>query len=665
MTSHLSLQRNSRLLLLPTLVVLVLAGSSAAPINTLAGSEEWRPVEPSDLALKAPIVEPDADAEAIFWDIRIDDAGSSDLVLSHYIRIKIFTDRGREKESKIDIPFLSGTKIKDVAAHTIKPDGSIVELAKEDVLERTVVQSAGVKLRTKSFAFPGIEVGCIVEYKWKEVIANASANNLRIKFQREIPVQLITYHIKPARAATIFEVQAFNMSRPQFHQEKNGFQFAQVARVPALQEEPMMPPEDTVRAWAIVKYQDFSGMMLGYQALGLQMNVAAEPYLKVDDEIKRKSAEITAGATTPEEKLEKIYAFCRANIKNTDEQSSGFTREEAGKLEENKKSGDTLKRAVGSGIDIDLLFAALANAAGFEVHLVLLPDRGRNFFNRNVVIPGALRPASVVVRIGQNWRFFNPGFHYLSSDMLPWQSEGVDALIADNPPFWVKTPMSPPEKSRETRVATLSLDANGTLEGDVSIEYTGHLAMERKALNADDSPTQREETLKTAVKSRLSTAELTNIVIEVVTDPNKPFVYRYHVRVSEYAQRTGKRLFLQPAFFQKGIPALFGTNKRRYAIYFRFPWSEEDKVTIALPKGYVVESADSPRPVTGAVSSYSAKITVTKDESTLVYNRSFFFGGKNVILLPANSYPSVKQAFDEVNKSDNHTITLKQSGPAN
>lgn len=56
---------------------------------------------------------------------------------------------------------------------------------------------------------------------------------------------------------------------------------------------------------------------------------------------------------------------------------------------------------------------------------------------------------------------------------------------------------------------------------------------------------------------------------------------------------------------------------------------------------------------------------LTKDESTLVYYRSFFFGGSSTILFPAERYEQVKRLFDEVNKSDNHTITLKQSGPAN
>jgi hypothetical protein len=666
MKSHLALHRNSRLILLPILVALVLAATGAWP-KALAGGEEWRPVDPSDLALKAPIVDPDADAEAIFWDIRIDDGGENDLVLSHYIRIKIFTERGREKESKIDIPYFSGTKIKDVAARTIKPDGSIVELPKDDVVEKTIVKISGLKLRTKSFAFPAIEPGAIIEYKWKEVISDASANNLRLQFQREIPVQSVTYHIKPSGSSVSFDVRPFNMPRFEFQKEKNGFQSTTVTKMPAFREEPLMPPEDSVRSWAMIKYHSFLTLLLGYQTMASQLYFGLQPFLKVDDEVKRKSAEIIAGATTPEEKLEKIFAFCRANIKNTNDKSSGFTAEEIEKLKENKKPADTLKRGVGPGIDINLLFAALANAAGFEARVALLPDRGKRFFDRNVVIPGALRPANIAVRFGATWRFFDPGFHYLTSDMLRWQEEGVDALIADQPPTWVMTPISPPEKSRETRVATLRLDENGTLEGDVSIEYKGHLAVERKALNDDDSPTQREENLKEAVKNRLSTAELTNIVMENVTDPAKPFVYKYHVRVPEYAQRTGKRLFLQPAFFQKGIGALFASSTRRYPVYFHFPWSEEDKVTISLPKGYVLDHADAPGPIAaGKICRYAVKMQLRKDEPVaLIYNRSFFFGGQDILLFPTETYGQLKRLFDEINKSDNHTIALKQSGSAN
>src|SRR4030095_358914 len=92
-----------------------------------AQDKDWRPVTPEELATKAPVVEPDADAEAIFWEVRIDDSSETGFSLKHYVRVKVYTERGREKYSKFDIPFEKGLKIKDLAARVIKPDGSMVE----------------------------------------------------------------------------------------------------------------------------------------------------------------------------------------------------------------------------------------------------------------------------------------------------------------------------------------------------------------------------------------------------------------------------------------------------------------------------------------------------------------------------------------------------------
>jgi Domain of Unknown Function with PDB structure (DUF3857)/Transglutaminase-like superfamily len=656
-----------RRLLLVALLTILIGGSGVAPraASGMSGGEEWRPITPADLALKTPVVEADADAEAIFWDIRVDDAGAEDLVLSHYIRIKIFTDRGRDKQGKVDIPYFNGTKIKDVAARTVKPDGSAVELTKEDIIERTVVKLGGLKLRAKTFAFANLEPGSIIEYKWKEVISNSSANYMHLDFQREIPIEAVTYHIKPSSGSSgIFDIRPYNMAKPAFEKEKNGFYSTTVRNMPAFHEEPNMPPEDNVRSWAMVNYNSLFSL-IGYPLAAIEACAAFDKYLKVDDEIRSKSSEVITGATTPEEKLEKLFLFCRASIKNTNDKTSGFTAEEIEKMKENKKPADTLKRGVGSGIDVNLLFASLARAAGFDARIALLPDRSKRFFDRNVMSPGAIRPTTIAVRNGEDWRFFAPGFHYVTPGMLRWQEEGVDALITDkSSPTWRKTPLSPPARSKETRRSTLRLDEDGTIEGDVTVEYTGHLAVAGKEQNDEDSSAQREETLKETLKGRLSTAELTNIVIENVADPAKPLIFKYHIRVPGYAQRTGKRLFLQPAFFQKGISPLFAASSRKYPIYFHYPWSEDDKVTIQLPRGYVLDNAEAPIPISaGAISRYEVKILVTKDQSLLIYNRNFFFGGDDKIFFPTQSYEVLKQLFDEVNKADNHTITLKQASP--
>jgi hypothetical protein len=653
----------SRLILFVVLVSFLI--TPLGTIRTMAAAEDWRPIEPSDLALKAPLVEPNADSEAIFWDIRVDDGGENDLVLSHYVRIKIFNDRGREKFSKIDIPYINGVKIKDVAARTIKSDGTIVELAKTDIIEKTVVKASGIKLRTKTFAFPGIEPGAIIEYKWKEVRSNTSAQNLRLQFQRDIPVQAVTYHLKPAGSSTV-DVRAFNMDRPKFEKEKNGFQVATVKDMAAFREEPLMPPEDSVRSWAMVRYLNIFTLLLGYNMLGAQVYIWSQPYLKADKEIKQKVAEITANTDAAEDQIDKIFQFCRNNIKNTSDKSLGFTEDDIEKLKENKKSSDTLKRGVGPAIDVNLLFAAMVNAAGFDARIALMPDRSERLFDPSVVVPGALRPSAVAVRFGTEWKFFDPGLPYIAPGMLRWQEEGVDALIVDKDQVWVRTPVTDAQKSKEKRSAKLRLDENGTLEGDVTIEYTGHLAVERKVQNADDSPAQREENLKEMVKDRLSSAELTNIAIDDDADAAKPFVYKYHVRVPEYAQKTGKRLFFQPGFFMKGISALFSAGTRKYPIYFHHPWSEEDKLEITLPKGFALDNADRPAPINaGAISQYDVQMGITDDQSTLIYKRTFFFGKPDLLLFSVDKYDAIKQLFDEVNKADNHIITLKQVGSTN
>src|SRR5947209_19368909 len=141
-----------------------------------AMAQDWKPVDPDDLALKAPVVEKDADAEAIFWEVRVDDSQQEELSLKNYIRIKVFNERGRESQSKVDLPYLGFNKIKDIAARVIKPDGNVVELNKDDVFERTIVKLSGLKLKAKSFALPNVEPGAIIEYRWVEGVQCGCAN---------------------------------------------------------------------------------------------------------------------------------------------------------------------------------------------------------------------------------------------------------------------------------------------------------------------------------------------------------------------------------------------------------------------------------------------------------------------------------------------------------
>jgi hypothetical protein len=108
----------------------------------------------------------------------------------------------------------------------------------------------------------------------------------------------------------------------------------------------------------------------------------------------------------------RLFEFCRTKIKNTSNDASGLTAEELAKAKDNKTPSDTLKRGMGSGGDIDLLFAALASAAGFDARIVLAPDRGDLFFNKELPNVYFIDPRMIAVNAAGTWKFFNPGYNY-------------------------------------------------------------------------------------------------------------------------------------------------------------------------------------------------------------------------------------------------------------
>lgn len=637
----------------------------------------WRAVSQAEIDQKTSSVEPGADAEAIFWEVYIDDS-SEDLSQRHYVRIKIFTERGREKYAKFDIPFFKGIKIKEIAARVIKPDGSSVEITEADVFEREIVRTDKVKVKAKSFAVPNLEPGVIVEYKYREIIDDAGAVGMRLEFQRDIPVQQLSYYLKPYnKREPIYH--SFNFDDTDFKKDEKGFYLAQRKNIPAYKEEPRMPPEGMVRPWMILQ-----AIRLGYSNVSafsytVSLKVPGVPSLywsavaqerapvtgfmnKPNKEISRVANEIVAGATTDDEKLKRLYDFVQSQIKNTDFDRS-LTDEDRKKLPRIKAIEDVLKYRAASSSYIDILFGALANSLGYETRIAYSGDRSKMFFKPETTVESLIHPAAIAVNVNKAWRYYNPATPFLPAGMLVWYEEDVWALLVGEKRFaWEMTPMTEPSKSVSKRSGKFKLSEDGTLEGDVVVEHTGQSAIRRRIDMFDDSPTKRDEDLVKEVKEQFSAAEVTAATVEQFNDYSKPLVTRYHIKIPNYGQKTGKRIFFQPGFFTHGQEPVFSSADRKFDIYFRQPWSENDEIEITLPAGYVLDNAERPSDVADPSNIGSLKISigVTADQSFMKYGRKFHFGGGGRVLFPAGVYPALKNLFDAFNKADNHTITLRQ-----
>lgn len=644
-----------------------------------AGGDEWREVTPAEIQMKSPKVEADADAEAIFWEIRIDDSSSDELSMKHYVRVKIFTERGREKYSKFDIPFVKGIKIKDIAARVIRADGSIVEITSKDVFEREIVKAGKAKVKAKSFAIPNIEPGVIVEYRYREVIDDAGAVGMDLAFQRDIPVQDLSYYYKPYNKKEP-NYQSYNFTDTKFIKNEKGYYLAKRTNVPAVKQEPNMPPEDMVRPWMKLQgvrinvteasaysisfsIKDPSNVKSYWGAVSYEQSGLVKYMNKPNKEIKKAALEITASSTTAEEKLKKLYEFCQTKIRNTSFDTA-LTDEERKNLPKIKEVADVLKHKTASSQYIDMLFGSMASSLGYETRVAFTGNRSKMFFEPDMTNETFIHPAAIAVQVDGNWKYFNPGVSFLPYGMLVWYEEGVWAmLIGEEQYAWEKTPMTDVDKSVSKRTGRFKLLEDGTLEGSVKIEHLGQAALSNRLDIYENSTVKIEENLKEELKQQISTAEISNISVENIKDASKPLVYQYNVKVPGYGQKTGKRLFLQPGFFEYGSSPLFSSASRKYDVYFRYPWSENDDIEINLPKGFSLDSADRPENLAdaGKISMLQINIGTDKEQTFMKYNRKFYFGNGGKILFPASAYNPVKTLFDAFHKADSHTITLKQN----
>ena len=638
----------SRLLMLT--LFLVLTVSSVAQV-------EWRPVSQSELDENKPVVEADADAEALFWEVRLDDEKRKKLFYHHYVRVKIYNERGREKFAKFELPYTKNLTIEEVAARVVKRDGTIVNIGPGDIFEQEILKSGKFFVRAKTFALSGIEPGAIVEYQYKETIKGDSAENERLIFQRDIPVRRMTYFIRPLKQLSL-QISYRNMTGGTFTDAGNGWKTYTATNIPALREEPQMPPKSEVRQWALLNYSSFnftwSFFGMGFARLYVEAT-------KEDKEIAAKSAELTAGIHDDVDKARAIFNFVQKRIRNVTYDRS-MSDEQRSKVE-NKRAVDTLRRGMGHSSDIDLLFAALIRAAGMRGAIVFTSDRSESFADpQSGTDPRTVHWTGIAVVGAFGTKICNPGTPFMPFGKIDWYEEGVMALTANDGGYkWTQTKLSEPEANKSVRTAELKLDADGNLEGIVTVRHSGHQATLRRRDLYMRSPNEREEAIKKSSLATSGKGEIYDISIEDFEESSKPYTYSYRVKIPNYASRTGKRIFIQPNFFQYGRQPLFSSSTRKYPIYFEYAWSEMDRVEIELPREFEPESLGAPNTIDekADLGRLKNEYTYDKERHVLIAEREFYFGTKGRILFPASAYTPLKKLFDLFQEADTHSIVLK------
>lgn len=646
--------------LFPLVIAFLLSGT-AVSLRPASANEGFQPVSPVELKMTSEPLAPGAPAILLFRQVDRDDANYHEY---NYLRIKILTEEGR-KYADIEIPFLKRKEnVHSIKARSIRPDGSIANFDGK-VYEKTVVKARGVNYLAKTFTLPDVQVGSVIEYfftqDWEEYIVYDSHWIL----SDELFTKHAKFSLKPnPNLAVRWSWQGLPPGAPGPKKADGNFIRLEAENIPAFQAEDYMPPANELKSRVDFVYgEDFVELDPAkfWKKQGKKLYDKVESFVGKRKAMEQAAAQIVSANDPPEMKLQKIYARVQ-QFRNTSYELRKSEQEQ--KREKHKDVNnveDLWKLGYGDGIQVSWLYLALVRAAGFEAYPVMVSVRSQYFFNPKMMNPYQLNTNVVAVKLNDKEIYCDPGTPFAPFALLPWPETGVEGLRLDKEGgIWVRTTLPASSVSRIVRKASLKLTAAGSLEGKLTITFTGLEALWRRIEERNADETSRKNFLENQAREYIPVGidiELTNKPDWASSAPH--LVAEYDLRVPGWASAAGRHALIPVGLFSNTEKHLFEHANRVYPIYFNFPFQKVDDVTIELPLGWQVSSLPAAQKEDGHIIVYTLKVENDKGMLHLVRTLNVDF-----LRIDAKYYPALRNFFQAVKTGDEQQIVLQPGSAA-
>lgn len=630
----------------------------AINVAEASNAPSFQPVSPQELAMTSEPLAPGAPAVILFRRVDRDDNDGREF---RYYRIKILTEEGR-KYADVEVAFFdSYYTIEGVAARTIHPDGSIVNFSGKPY-DKTVLKARQFKVLAKTFTLPDVQVGSVIEYYYWVRMPSWYVYGSHWNLSDDMFTRRAQFSLKPYQGDYGLRMSwrhlPSGVAEPQ--QSANGVIRLDASNIPALQKEDFMPPDGEVEARVDFTYHrrgDPNDPDKFWKQTGQNLNDDLEQFISKRNGIDTAVSQTISPTDTQEVKLQKLYARVQ-QLRNTSYEAEKSEQEQ--KRSKEKPPGNVSelwKRGYGDSVTLTWLFVAMARVAGFEAYGAWVAPRDRYFFDPKIMDAFALRANVAVVMLDGKTRFFDPGSAFAPFGVLPWHESGVTALVLNKDGgSWMEIPAEDSAHCRIERVAMLKLAADGTLEGKLTIKYTGAAAMEERAdeLNQDDA--DRKKYLEQEVKDLIPVG----CDVELKNHPDwnssaDPFLAEFQITVPGWATEAGHRELLPVGVFTAGEKNVFEHASRVYPVYIKYPFQKVDDVTVELPSGWKVDKLPKPQAMRGgAVISYEMNFEGSETRLNLKRKLAVDF-----LLLDTPYYGALRNFYQAVGTSDDAQIILQ------
>jgi hypothetical protein len=641
---------------------------------------QWTVPSAEELSMTSQAGAAGAPAVILYQEQTTDDAMR---MYSFYVRLKVLTEGGRD-QANVELPFSTGNagvSLDSIAGRTIHPDGTIVPFTGKPY-EKLITKAQGYQVKAKVFTLPAVEVGSILEYRFKLRYDDQYFMSPDWLIQGDLYVRKAHYMWKPTNEYVMTDKEgavssvAWTPILPSGaavkESERHDARVIGAGRtpiqldldvhdVPAIVHEQYMGPVDSLSYRVLFYYTAYRNAGEYWKDAGKRWSKAQDKFIGPDNGVKEFVRSTVLPTDTPEQKLKKLYDAVM-KLENTD-----FTRERTAREEKAEgfkqatTSDDVLKRKRGSSDQLAELFVAMARAAGLKAYAMGVADLDKRIFLQGYLSLSQLDDVVAVVNVDGKDEFFDPGERSCEFKHLAWKHAGTLGLRQVEGGTQVSgTPTETYKEAHVMRVADLTLDEHGEATGTVKMTYTGDPALywRQEALRGDD--TSLNEDLKRNMEHLLPggmEVRVTNVT--GLADPDQPLVVDYAVK-GPVGSPTGKRLLIQANLFEVNAKPTFPEEKREQAVFMHYPSYYQDAVRIKYPATLAIESA--PEPVT------------SKFQQSVLYSMGSKRGPRSVTsfrnvqvgqtLYGVKDYPELRTFYGEMESKDQEPVVLIHAAAA-
>ena len=571
------------------------------------------------------------------------------------------------------IDFDGETKVTSLKGWTIMANGQVLAVGEKDSFERTLTSyEVFTDLKRKYLKFPESSPGAVIGYEYVQKHRPFLFED-NWWFQQEIPVKQARFVLQ-LPPGWDYSVSWFNYAEQKPTSAGANVYTWEFNDVPAVEEEPAMPPWETIAGRLGIKYFAHDPALRArttgsWNDLATWYAGLTQSSRTPSAQIQQKVTELTASLTDPVAKMRALTDFMQRQIRYVEigVGIGGYQPHPA---------AEVFAHQYGDCKDKVTLLSSMLHEIGVESYYVLIdtdrgttrPDYPTMRFDHAILAirladgidAGALFASVNDPKLGK-LLFFDPTDEYVPLGYLPPElQENYGLVVTPNGGELIQLPLLPPSTNRLLRTAAFKLTAAGDLSGDVhELEWGAPAATDREVF-LGSPPAKRAEIFDHILANFLSDFTLTGASIGNLDQYNDALSVNYRFVAAGYANSAGDLLFVRPRVLgdkSMGLLRLFAERKpRSYPIDFGEATRQDDVFDITVPAGFTVDGLPQPVQADCDYASYHSETKFA--DGVLHYKRTFVIKD---LVVPKEKLPAIHDFLQQVAADQQAAVVLRHA----